>query len=226
MVVSKQQNMLYYFTEKQYALCNLKSNRIKVSEFSRLNDTFDIFTPASNVEKEHDKAKKFVDIMGGLHAVLCMTSSWNNPLMWAHYADRHHGACIGFEVDISRFQKVQYIKERYCITHFGVQSFDALEYPELKKMMSYKFDAWNYEKEYRHFVTKRDLEKSNGNFFMKFPYWLNPKELILGQRCSLNNGEKVFIKELHARGIKLIKARSAFNTFKIVPKRSWDVSRL
>ena len=36
--------------------------------------------------------------------LLGSTSEWDNPLLWAHYAVRHFGICIGFRTELDVFQ--------------------------------------------------------------------------------------------------------------------------
>ena len=57
---------LYYFTKSEYGFNNIKKSRIKISDISALNDTFDVFTPASRLRTERAKARRFVELWGGL----------------------------------------------------------------------------------------------------------------------------------------------------------------
>ena len=43
--------------------------------------------------------------------VSCFGSTNDSLLMWAHYADKHKGACVEFEVDDKDFKKVSYAKK-------------------------------------------------------------------------------------------------------------------
>ena len=40
--------------------------------------------------------------------VSCFGSSHDSVLMWSHYADKHRGACIEYEINDEAFQKVSY----------------------------------------------------------------------------------------------------------------------
>ena len=35
-----------------------------------------------------------------------------NPLLWSHYADKHRGICLGFDMDDRILWQVKYVKER------------------------------------------------------------------------------------------------------------------
>lgn len=40
--------------------------------------------------------------------ILCFSKNWNNPVQWAHYADKHKGFCLGFDVPDEHPTKVTY----------------------------------------------------------------------------------------------------------------------
>ncbi len=40
------------------------------------------------------------------HGVFCLLKENNHPLMWAHYADKHQGYCLEFELDFEKHPKV------------------------------------------------------------------------------------------------------------------------
>lgn len=214
---------LYYFTKAEHAFSNMNGSKIKVSNISSLNDTFDIFTPASKLRKERASARRFVEMWSDLWRVLCMSKSWQSPLMWGHYADSHQGICIGFEVDISRFKEIIYIDTRLPIGHFGKKSFEEMDAKELIQMMRYKFSAWSYEEEYRHVVYIEDVVTVEGVDFLNFNKLLRPKQFILGSRCELSNEQKKWIEGYIKQDIDVYRVRSAFNTFKMVKDLSWNL---
>ena len=89
---------LYYMTAKQWALVILREKRLKISTIPELNDPFELLG-ASIGEKGMRRALEI------LHAhwarelgMICMTDNWRSPVMWAHYADKHRGLCLGFDV--------------------------------------------------------------------------------------------------------------------------------
>ena len=44
--------------------------------------------------------------------LLCFSKNWDNPVQWAHYADKHRGLCLGFDVVDSFLAEVKYKEER------------------------------------------------------------------------------------------------------------------
>lgn len=86
-----------------------------------------------------------------------LSESFNNSLMWSHYADQHRGFVIGIDFQIDhQFVKVKYVKDlpefdvvRWC------RLFDKTEVNEeqfihmMIEDISFKSEIWNYEKEWR-----------------------------------------------------------------------------
>ncbi|NBN45749.1 DUF2971 domain-containing protein [Proteus vulgaris] len=91
--------------------------------------------------------------------VLCVTSDYDNNLMWAHYADEHRGCVFEFEnvykeaPDRLHQGSVQYVDELKSST----TAIELLLYGEtksihdalIKDVFFSKKSAWQYEKEYR-----------------------------------------------------------------------------
>src|ERR1700733_11908915 len=89
---------LYYMTTSVWGPTILRDRRLKISTISELNDPFELLG-ASLGEKEMRHAMKILyEHWSGALGLVCLTDNWNSPVMWAHYAERHYGLCIGFDV--------------------------------------------------------------------------------------------------------------------------------
>lgn len=53
--------------------------------------------------------------------VYSLSERLDSPLMWSHYADSHHGVCIGFDPDFDPFSLAQ--KVEYSLTRNPVNPF-------------------------------------------------------------------------------------------------------
>ena len=85
---------------------------LEEKQFNSTKDLLDWFCDITNTEysffrPNHKKlssevlTKKILDIfnkvsIGGLK-VLCFSEVYDSPIMWAHYANYHHGFCIGYD---------------------------------------------------------------------------------------------------------------------------------
>lgn len=157
--------------------------------------------------------------LDGLHkkmGMICFSSSYQSPVMWGHYADKHAGICLGFDVSNDSFFEVEYIKD---LLKFD-RSFNLNE-EDARKLLSSKHESWAYEKESRIFIPLKSKVAENGHYFEDFSDDMQLAEVILGSRCdiSLNTVEKLTSK--YDKPINIKKARLAFTDFKVVENRAF-----
>ena len=69
----------------------------KISRFCDLNDPFELIPFDLSNEDQRDALihtrKELSDV-----GLLCFSFKWLNPLLWAHYADKHKEICLGFDL--------------------------------------------------------------------------------------------------------------------------------
>ena len=136
--------------------------------------------------------------------ITCFSLSYNNILMWSHYADKHRGICVGFQFHPIYHDKfiltpVSYI-DKIPLIDGKVDAYKMIRY-----WLSIKSNCWVYEKEVRA-ITK----SKNNNSFEYIHYEKDDiKEIIFG--C------KVSQKEI-AQTQKILKS-NGFNLKKIAFKR-------
>ena len=103
---------VYKFYPLRSALRNLNEKRLKVSMISELNDPFEFLGyrfPNRQVRTAWEKMRSSVWNDKGL---ICFSESWSNPVLWSHYADKHKGLALGFDVQKQYLHKIDYIRER------------------------------------------------------------------------------------------------------------------
>lgn len=117
----------------------------------------------------------------------CFGSTYDSLLMWSHYADKHKGACLEYEIDDKDFKAVEYSDELpiFPITkllgiifaHQFLNEEIDMEKEEcqfaLKPLLT-KSSVWNYEGEIRCVYSKnKENDKiysdDGGNRFLKMP---------------------------------------------------------
>ncbi|WP_163332043.1 DUF2971 domain-containing protein, partial [Klebsiella aerogenes] len=81
----------------------------------------------------------------------------NNPVQWSHYADRHRGVCLGFEVS-AQAHKVAYIAERLLARPSAMKSEGPEAEAHVTEILTTKFEHWSYEEEYRLFLQLRERD--------------------------------------------------------------------
>jgi len=195
---------VYKFLSATHALEDLAEHRIKISEFSDMNDPFELqgvnfYSERADVRQEDIDAitQSIVDHFYGTVGALCLSRDWKNPVLWSHYADKHKGICLGFEVAAEiEIQEPNYVKcqERACVDPMFSEAATKRASGDLKspapksqetflRLLSTKFDAWRYEDEVRLLV-RRD-EKVGDFYFYPFDDKFKLTDVILGVRCPV-----------------------------------------
>src|SRR5215216_5139997 len=73
--------------------------------------------------------------------VVCFSRNWNNPLLWAHYSDKHKGICLGFDLPDDFLKGVTYLRDRVPPPQGVSDINEALA----QQWLFTKFADWCYE---------------------------------------------------------------------------------
>jgi hypothetical protein len=101
-----------------------------------------------------NKASFKTQILGAIKGVrsrigvCCFSKRYKNQLLWAHYSEKHHGLCLGFEInpidDHFYILNVQYDRELKSRKYFETGNDDlAIHWTTVKSQI------WKYEEEVR-----------------------------------------------------------------------------
>jgi Protein of unknown function (DUF2971) len=215
---------LYHFTTSKYALDDLSKRRLKIAQFDDLNDPFELksvnlcdpvnaqaFDGIGELDFEGFKAK-----VARHFGVLCFSENKADVLQWAHYADRHKGICLAFDVSGSqgKFGKVQYLTER-----FPFPEREKLDVEFSWKLLSTKSKAWEYEKEWRVFLTLTDgvWDDSAGRvlYFAEFGPELVLNEVILGAANKTEISDVLQAMHGHPATVRVSRMRLSCDKFEL-----------
>lgn len=212
---------LYHFLSKEYAFEALKNKRIKVSIIDKLNDPFE-FCPRCLYPNGERSFSIFKENISKKYGILCFSKIWSNPLLWSHYAKKHEGFALGFDLPDNAAHKVKYRKKRLLYPWDGLP-------PEKKdtrffhKLIKIKFLPWKYENEVRfyYFLTDCvcDREQEKENYFVNFDNNLILKEVIAGCKFKPIDDDKKLLSSLVGgfENIKVKEARMDADRYQIVP---------
>jgi hypothetical protein len=133
---------------------------IKLMESSGKLESFDFFEMLNLVGKPKEGYREYVNKgLVNIFRILCVTTDYENPLMWAHYGDQHYGCVLGF--DELYKEKPRKLKEGFVRYHENIEPLsnpiEMLLYGETEKVHDLmvqdiifaKRTFWNYEREYR-----------------------------------------------------------------------------
>jgi len=137
------------------------------------------------------------------------------------YGDRHRGLCLGFDVPKDRAFPISYEAERLVEEKIDANAgtFEGLGH----KLLTTKYHHWRYEQEFRMILRIEDVVEEAGLFFLPFCNALRLKESIIGARCNLTPLGVARHIGTDGCGVRIRKARLAFNSFKVVQDRSVKV---
>jgi hypothetical protein len=146
--------------------------------------------------------------------MLCFSSDWHNPVQWSHYAEKHRGICLGFDVPDDLLVQVRYAKMPPQLDWNAIESGGELGRAEMLRWSSTKFEHWVYEDERRVFLALEEAD-DDGRYFADFGDQLVLRELLIGPESKVSHADVQ-----HAlnglRNIEVWKTRLAFRGYKIV----------
>lgn len=208
---------VYHLTTADYAINDLALSRLKVARFSDLNDPFELIGLNFRKRNTRKVLRDFKSAYDAHTGLLSFSADWVEPVMWSHYATKHRGICLGFNVPRELLQQVQYEDQR--LRDELERNPDPTEIPEdlQTQLLRTKYSGWKYEDEYRRFVTLADAIPVGRLHFIPFGPELQIAVVILGEQC---NHSLETIRDLVATrysGVTTFRARLAFKWFKVVP---------
>jgi hypothetical protein len=136
---------LYHYVPFRYGLQNIERKRLKIAEFSDLNDPFELLGCELPTKNHRALFKSWKRTVAARFGLLCFSRTWQNPVMWSHYAEKHQGVCLGFDVADHLLMPVIYSERRLELTN--VKPFQELVYTEelMRHLLSTKSAGWSYE---------------------------------------------------------------------------------
>jgi hypothetical protein len=208
---------LYYLTAQKWAEKTLKEQRFKLSTFDEANDPFEL----SAVSMKNRRAREIYSNLIYKHwtkhlAMICASTTWQSPVMWAHYGDKHKGVCIGFDTDESvQVNKVSYRADRLegMLDSLGERQLPTQE--QIMSVLTTKFKDWEYEREWRIFAGGKERDP-DGKAYLSFRPGLIVRQVILGARCTASVRDFAELVNDPTEQVEIFKARPAFDSFSIV----------
>lgn len=173
---------VYKFLDSDFALKSLLEKRLKISRIDDLNDPFELIP--YDLSSQHDRLalQKTREQLALNRGLLCFSDSWHDPVIWAHYSDKHRGISLGFEIPSGAdlWKRVSYVSQRLPFPR-------PIGFDDVKKMLFTKFSSWKYEREIRMWVALD--EEQEGLYFYSFGKNLRLVEVIAGARCTVPETE-------------------------------------
>ncbi len=206
---------LYYLTSQEHALSNVVFSRVKVARFTELNDPFELFGHSSGLSNEKAVLKKNKVHLNDNKGVVCFSEDWVDPILWSHYASKHQGIALGFDIADDLVKQVNYQEQRL---KKKIKTSSRKLANEITEQLIYtKFKSWSYEREWRMLVDLKLANKEGSLFFNPIDYRCQLVEVILGAMCNLDLKKVRSLVDNQHKNVVSYKARLAFRSFRIIP---------
>lgn len=218
---------VYKFLDATFGLKTLYEKRMKQSRVNELNDPFEL-TPYdltnASIRKVFLQTRDNVSEERGL---VSFSFGWRDPVIWAHYSDKHRGLSLGFEVpdmkgDVENDECacVSYIKDPLDFPLGFSELGDKERFEIIRKILFTKFKHWEYEREVRLWGPLQREE--SGLHFLEFCENLRIAEVIVGASCALTRCAIIRALGALASDVKIIKARASYDKFEMVEDEGWN----
>lgn len=209
----------YHLMTAEHAMSSIMLRRLKVARFSEVNDPFELFGLncfGPNGPERRRALGDFKQSQNTKTGLLCFSAKWKSPVLWSHYADRHKGICLGFDLDENDVKHVTYNAAKLNLS--DDQDAKTLPKDVQEHLFVTKFHQWAYEKELRVFVALSKTTREGTLHFYPFGNDLCLKEVILGPLCPATRLEPIRALVRAAKLDALVsKARLGFKYFEVKP---------
>ncbi|MBE0533371.1 MAG: DUF2971 domain-containing protein [Rhodospirillales bacterium] len=209
---------VYRFLNAEYGLDALRRRRLKIALFGELNDPFELLGVNLSDKDIREAFHKMKLALSEYHGLLCFSRRWRNPLLWSHYADRHRGLCLGFDIPDELAMGVNYTVNRLVPNDLFSPDKTASA-RAMAKVLATKFSHWRYEDEVRLFVSLEDRNPQDGHFFYDFSEDLKLVQVIVGSQSCISRCDLEGALGNRNADVERFKVRPAFKTFRVVMNR-------
>jgi hypothetical protein len=223
---------VYKFLSADLALDDLGERHIKISTFQDMNDPFELTGGLDCAPELRVYLATLISRLNEWCGVLCFSQDWRNAMLWSHYAAKHAGICLGFDVSGPvEMKDPHYVSSRQEVdtglrilrdVATGVHDLAPSDLEACNKVAEQilltKFDAWRYENEVRMFVALKQEQKRGDLYFAELNQHIRPSTVILGPRCTTTEKE---IKAAIAKGgystpITVVRTMLSPNSFQVI----------
>lgn len=141
--------------------------------------------------------------------ISCFSETYNNILMWSHYADKHTGFCVEYDIsnlDIDHKFKISFSPVIYTKNPVDISNAILSKRLDIVRniLLTNKSSDWEYEKEWR-FITNSSVDS-------KFTMPITPKAIYIGTKIFKDNESKILqiAKQYKIPCYKLALKRNSF----------------
>ena len=211
--------ILYRFLTACYGLDSIRNRKLKLARINELNDPFEFISVELSNQRLRTALLKVKNKISETTGILCFSATWKNPVLWGHYAEKHTGICLGFEVPEGLCNKINYVDSRlkfpYGFDQPSAQKLSQIERREfMQKVIYTKFSHWSYEEEYRMWL-KPEYTDDELIFTGFDSAQLKLRKVIVGIKSSVTYRDVSEYLGSSLSEVKIFKARPSLTSFKM-----------
>ncbi len=211
---------LYYMTSAKVAEIILKERRLKLSRFSEANDPFELRV----IDARDRDARKYIELIYNYFeknvGFICFGATWESPIMWAHYAEKHTGVALGFDVAPDNLvTEISYTDEKVQVPFGPNLPQHGLSKELLTQVQKTKSIDWKYEREYRVETILSARDPTTQLYYVDFGSQIQLREVIIGHRCDWTTTKARNLVGIVELPVRILKARPALGKFKMVEQQ-------
>lgn len=211
---------VFHFIGAEYGLEDLRMRRLKVATLHELNDPFELFGVSLADESVRRAFAAMKDQLASNRGLLCFSRDWHNPVQWSHYAAKHTGMCLGFDIPNEHLGAIKYSRQRLVVETESFRNPRQLDADVARRFLFTKYSHWRYENEVRSFVTLEEKDPKKGLYFAQFSEKLRLATVIIGANSPVTRATlKEALGDLSSE-VEVFKTRLAFKTFRVVHQRN------
>ncbi len=208
----------YHFIAEQWGLESVSLRGLKLALLEDMNDPFELLGAEF---RDPDDQVAYLQLKADIHrtiGALCFSREWHNPVLWSHYADKHRGLCLGFDIPDDWAIEVNYKLTRLRPEPENYQprnDKDTFGY----KLLTTKFRHWKYEDEVRLVMKLEHAESDGQRYFLPYSDALRLREVIIGPRSNLVIGQVLDSIQPEEGSVSVCHARLALHSYRVVRHR-------
>jgi hypothetical protein len=216
---------VYHFMASQYALISVALRRSRLSRYGDLNDPFELFAADLGEKNLRPAIRAMKQHFDQTQGILCFSKTWNNPVLWSHYADKHRGIALGFDIDDRFIVEIDYSDDRIPMEYIDNNPESGVTEAYVNRLVRTKYKHWIYEDEVRLVFGLDESTLEGGSYFVPFDDKVALREIMLGPLCEIPvETVKALVKTLYT-DVVVRKARLAFSKFAVEPDQRYEAEQ-
>lgn len=206
---------VFHFRKKEHGLLALEKQQLKISEIDELNDPFELLAADLTDEVERRKFLNWKTEISRKIGFLSFSKRMSSPLLWSHYADRHRGVALIFQVDRELVIPVSYCENRLPLNILEIMKNGGFSAELAERLGSTKSLDWSYEEELRLAVNLESCISDNGLMFEPMNDQMKLIGIVAGALAKITP-QDVESRLPHGQTLDFFRARLDNKSFEVV----------